>query len=61
MCDLQLPREPHRSTTLLQLTGRWQCDGMSLALCSVKSIYKTLTLFLVVHYFLRILSTVSST
>ena len=24
ICDLQLPREAHRSTRLLQLTGRWQ-------------------------------------
>ena len=39
ICGLQLPREPHRSTRLLQLTGRWQYDGiMRLALRSVKSI-----------------------
>ena len=38
ICGLQLPREPHRSTRLLQLTGRWQHDGiMWLALRSVKS------------------------
>ena len=24
ICDLQLPREPHRSSRLLQLTGRLQ-------------------------------------
>ena len=28
ICGLQLPSEPHRSTRLLQLTGRWQHDGM---------------------------------
>ena len=27
-CGLQLPREPHRSTRLLQLIGRWQYDGI---------------------------------
>ena len=27
-CGLQLPGEPHRSTRLLQLTGRWQYDGI---------------------------------
>ena len=33
-----LPREPHRSTRLPKLTGRWQYDGiMWLALCSIKS------------------------
>ena len=36
--SLQLPREPHWSTRLLQLAGRWQYDGiMWLALRSVKS------------------------
>ena len=28
VCGLQLPREPLRSTRLLQLTGRWQHDGI---------------------------------
>ena len=28
ICGLQLPREPHRSTRLLQLTGRWQYNGI---------------------------------
>ena len=28
ICGLQLPREPHGSTRLLQLTGRWQHDGI---------------------------------
>ena len=38
ICGLQLPMEPHRSTKLLQLTGRWQYDGIVwLALRSVKS------------------------
>ena len=38
ICGLQLAREPRRSTRLLQLTGRWQHDGiMWLALRSVKS------------------------
>ena len=38
ICGLQLPMEPHRSTRLLQLTGRWQYDGiMWLALRSIKS------------------------
>ena len=27
--DLQLPREPHLSTRLLQLTDRWQYDRMT--------------------------------
>ena len=27
ICGLQLLREPHRSTRLLQLTSRWQHDG----------------------------------
>ena len=37
-CGLQLPKEPHWSTRLLQLTGRWQYNGiMWLASCSVKS------------------------
>ena len=36
--DYQKPGESHRSTRLLQLTGRWQNDGIiSLALRSVKS------------------------
>ena len=38
ICGLQLPREPHGSTRLLQLTGRWQYDGiMWLAWHSIKS------------------------
>ena len=38
ICGLQLPREPHRLSRFLQLTGRWQYDGiMWLALRSVKS------------------------
>ena len=28
ICGLQLPREPQRATRLLQLTDRWQHDGM---------------------------------
>ena len=28
ICDLQLPKKPQRSTRLLQLTGRWQHDGI---------------------------------
>ena len=28
ICGLQLPGEPHRSTKLLQLAGRWQYDGI---------------------------------
>ena len=28
ICGLQLPLEPHRSPRLLQLTGRWQNDGI---------------------------------
>ena len=39
ICDLQLPREPDRSSRLLLLTGRLQYDGiMWLALRSVTSI-----------------------
>ena len=38
ICGLQLPRERHRSNRLLQLTDRWQFNGiMRLALCSLKS------------------------
>ena len=38
ICGLQLAREPNWSTRLLQLTGRWQYDGiMWLELWSVKS------------------------
>ena len=32
ICGLQLPREPHRSTRLLQLTGRWRDDAISITL-----------------------------
>ena len=32
---LQLPKEPHRSTRLMQLTGRWQHDGISIMLRQV--------------------------
>ena len=28
ICGLQIPREPHRSTRVLQLTGRWQNGGI---------------------------------
>ena len=28
ICGFQIPREPHRATRLLQLTGRWQGDGI---------------------------------
>ena len=28
ICGLQLPREPHQSTRLLQLTGRWMYNGI---------------------------------
>ena len=28
ICGLQLPRKPHWSTRLLQLTDRWQHDGI---------------------------------
>ena len=28
ICGLQLPREPHRSIILLQLSGIWQYDGL---------------------------------
>ena len=39
ICSLQLPRKPRRPTKLLQLTVRWQYDGiMKLALHSIKSI-----------------------
>ena len=39
ICGLQLPREPHRLTRLLQLTGRWQYDRVTwLALHFVKYI-----------------------
>ena len=34
---LTAPGEPHRLTKLLQLTDRWQCDGIRLALRSIKS------------------------
>ena len=39
MVDIDIDKEQHRSTRPLQLTGRWQYEGiMSLALRSVKSI-----------------------
>ena len=39
ICGLQLPREAHRLTGLLQPIGRWQYDGIVwLILRSVKSI-----------------------
>ena len=28
ICGVELPREPHRSTRVLQLTGRWKYDGI---------------------------------
>ena len=28
ICGLKLPREPYRSSRLMQLTGSWQYDGI---------------------------------
>ena len=38
-CGLKLPREPNRSTRLLQLTGRGQYDGILISLLMLSFVF----------------------